>query len=212
VGDDVSLYRLVSKPGYPGGVVFWQVAMAISPIVAAVATPVLGGLLGGFADDHRLDALINFVAAIKFVGTMCFPFAAYFAARGRWDLARARASVTWPTVPGKVEWSRIEKTKAVRGPLFYRLAIAYCYEVDGRTYQGDTVQFGPPRITDRELIEKLADKYPAGKDVTVHYNPYAPEDAVLETSDEMAAQNGWRVWFFIGGPILVGIVTAIKNA
>ncbi len=212
----MSLYRLVSKPGYPGRVVFWQVAMAISPIVAGVATPVLGGLLGGrlggFADDPRLDALINFVAAIKFVGTMCFPFAAYFAARRHWDLARARVSVTWPTVPGKVEWSRIENTKAVRGPLFYRLAIAYRYDVDGRTYEGDTVQFGPPCITDKDLIEGLADEYPAGKDVTVHYNPYAPEDAVLETSDAMAAQNGWRVWYFLGAPIAVGIVAAIKNS
>jgi hypothetical protein len=209
----VGLDRLVSKPGYPREVVFWQVAMAISPIVAAVATPLIGGMLGTFAEQHRLDALINFIQPLKFVGTMCFPFAAYFAARRRWDLARARASVTWPTAPGKVEWSRTEKTYALpRGPFYYRLAIAYRYEVDGKTYDGDTVQFAPRSITDRDIIARLADEYAAGKMVTVHYNPHAPEDAVLETSDEMAAQNVWRVWFFLGMPIAFSILAAIKNA
>ena len=48
--------------------------------------------------------------------------------------------------------------------------------------------------------------------VTVHYNPRAPEDAVLETSDEMAAQNVWRVWFFLGMPIVFSILAAIKNS
>jgi hypothetical protein len=208
----VGLERLVSTPGYPREVVFWQVAMAIGPIVTAVATPLIGGLLGTFADHHRLDALINFVQPLKFLGTMCFPFAAYFAARRRWDLVRARASVTWPTVPGKVGWSRIDKTYAFRGPAYYRLAIAYRYEVDGKKHDGDTVEFGPRSITDRDIIARLADQYAAGKIVTVHYNPRAPEDAVLETSDEMAAQSAWRVWFFLGVPIVFSILAAIKNS
>jgi hypothetical protein len=35
---------------------------------------------------------------------------------------------------------------------------------------------------------------------------------VLETSDEMAWQNAWQVWFLLGAPIVISIVVAIKNS
>ena len=73
-------------------------------------------------------------------------------------------------------------------------------------------QFGPPRVTDQDLIEGLVEKYPAGTDVTVHYNPDAPEIAVLETSDEMAWANAWQVWFRFGVPIVVSAIAAVFNA
>jgi len=48
--------------------------------------------------------------------------------------------------------------------------------------------------------------------VTVHYNPDAPEIAVLETSDEMAWQNAWQVWVLFVTPIVLSMIAAVVNA
>jgi hypothetical protein len=208
----VRLDKLVPQPGDPNAVVFWANATAAGPILACVLPLAIGWLLGAFVDFQWVDKPVNFLQGITILGTMMFPFAAYYAARRRWNEARARASVAWPTVPGKVEQSKIETRQTARSGTFYRLALIYRYDVGGRDYEGDTVEFGPPRVTNQDLIERLAAKYPVGAPVTVHYDPDAPGDSVLETSDEMARQNMWQVWFFLGMPIVVSILSSIVNS
>jgi hypothetical protein len=73
------------------------------------------------------------------------------------------------------------------------------------------VQIGPARVTAEELVERLADRYPVGAQVTVHYDPADPSDAVLETSDEMARQNAWQIWVLLGAPIVISALVAIVN-
>jgi hypothetical protein len=204
----VSFDRLVPQPGDPKAVDFWAWVMAAGPIVAGAAMLAIGWLLGAFVDFF--DRPGTFLEAFTLSAATYFPFAAFYAARIRWNEARARASGAWPTVPGKVEWSRIERTP--RGYMtYFRLVIDYRYEVGGRDYEGDTVQFGPPRVTGQELIERLADKYTAGAQVTVHYDPDDPRKAVLETSDAMARQDAWQIWFLLVVPIPFSLLVAIVN-
>jgi hypothetical protein len=206
------LSKLLPQPGNANAIDFWAGVMAAGPIVAGVGMLTIGWLLGAFTDFQLVDKPVNFIQGLTILGTMCFPFAVFFEARRRWNAAQARASVAWPRVPGKVGRSASERTYGMYGMAFYRLALRYSYEVDGRVYEGDMAQFGPPRVTNRDLIEGLVEKYPAGKDVTVHYNPDAPEIAVLETSDEMAWQNAWQVWFLFGFPIVASAIAAVVNA
>ena len=184
------LDKVLPGPGDAKAVGFWAWVMAVGPIAAGVSMLVLGWLLGAFTDFDALRP-VDFIEGLTILGTMCFPFAVFFEGRRRWHAAQARASAGRPTVPGKVGRSRSERTYGMYGTAFYRLALRYSYEVNGRVYEGDIAQFGPPRVTNQDLIEGLVEKYPAGTDVTVHYNPDAPEIAVIETSDEMAWQNAW---------------------
>jgi hypothetical protein len=207
----VRIDKLVPKPGDANAVDFWAWAMAAGPVLAGVAMLATGWLLGAFVNFQWVDQPVNFVQGLTILGTICFPFAAFFAARRRWFEAQARASVAWPSVPGKVEQSRIETRQSATGTL-YRLALIYRYEVEGQEYEGDTVQFGPRRVTDQDFIKGLAAKYPSGAPATVHYHPDAPGDAVLETSDEMAGKNAWQVWALLGVPILISIIAAVVNA
>jgi hypothetical protein len=204
----VSFDRLVPQPGDPKAVDFWAWVMAAGPIVAGAAMLAIGWLLGAFVDFF--DRPGPFLQAFTIFAATFFPFAAFNAARIRWNEARACASGAWPTVPGKVEWSRIERTP--RGhTTYFRLVIDYRYEVGGRDYEGDTVQFGPPRVTGQGLIERLADKYTAGAQVTVHYDPDDPRNAVLETSDAMARQDAWQIWFLLVAPIPYSLLCEIVN-
>jgi hypothetical protein len=191
---------------------FWSAVMVAGPIAAGVGMLTIGWLLGAFEDFQRINKAVTFAEAMMILGTMCFPFAAFYAARRHRDAVQARASAAWPTVPGKIERTGTRRTSGAYRTVFYELTLAYRYEVDGVPYTGDMAQFGPPRVTNRDFIEGLAEKYPVGKDVTVHYDPEAPEIAVLETSDEMAAQNAWVIWLLLGIPIVASMFTGWLNA
>jgi uncharacterized protein DUF3592 len=207
----VSETRTLPARDDKAAVAFWEWVMTVGPALALVLPLAATWLIGGFEDFQWIDQPVTFVQSLGTLGAMCFPFAAFYYARMRWNQARAAASRNWPTVPGVVETSKVERRQG-RWAAFYKLALGYRYEVDGRRYAGDTVQFGPARVTAWELIESLADKYPAGAQVTVHYDPDDPGSSVLETADEMAQQNQWQIWAFCAAPIVLSIVIAIKNS
>jgi hypothetical protein len=207
----VTLASIVPPDGDPRSVAFWQSVMTVSPVIGFVLPLAAVWLLGGY-DDFRWDSQpVTFVQGLGILGPMMYPFAAFYYARSRWNQARARASMAWPTVPGVVETSKVEERWSKSGT-FYKLALSYRYDVDGNSYEGDTVEFGPARVTAQELIEGLAQKYPAGQKVTVHYDPDDPATAVLETSDEMARQNQWQIWLFATFPIALSLLAAFLNS
>ncbi len=190
-------------------VAFWGIALAVAPAAALLLPLTVIWLLGGYENFQWVDQSVTFIRGLGLLGPMFFPFGAFFYAQGRWNLARARASRRWPTAPGVVQSDEVERRQTSYF-MFYKLTLSYRYEVGGTSYEGDRVQFGPARVAERELIERLETKYPPGAQVNVHYDPNDPSTAVLETSDEMAQQNRWRIWFFFGGPFLLSGVAAIR--
>jgi hypothetical protein len=185
--------------------------MAVAPAAALLLTLTAIWLLGGYEDFQWVDQPVTFIQGLGVGGSLFFPLSAFCYAQRRWNLARARASRRWPTVRGLVQADTVERRENSFG-VFYKLALSYRYEVDGISYQGDRVQFGPARVTAGELIESLATRYPPGAEVDVHYDPNDPSTAVIETSDEMARQNRWRIWFPIAAPFLLSGIAAIRNA
>ncbi len=65
---------------------------------------------------------------------------------------------------------------------------------------------------DGALLEALANKYPPGARVTVHYDPSDPTTAVLETSDALARRMDYRFWPLVIGPLVASVVVGIINA
>jgi hypothetical protein len=190
----------------------WQLAMLAGPAAACVLPLLVTGLLGGFDDFQLVNKPVTFLQSLGTLGAMCFPFGTYLYVRRKWNQTRARLSRTWPTVPGKVQSSEIERRVTGLPAVLWRLALSYGYEVSGIWYQGDAVQFGPKYVSSKELIFEHAKKYAAGTAVAVHYDPDDPATSVLEISDEMARQNSWQIWGYFLAPIVISIVVAIKNA
>ena len=187
----------------------WRTMTMAGPLAALVATPVAASLMGGFTEalvGHDVSA----ATAFGILGTMCLPVGAFFFARMKLDTALALESRSWPTVPGTILSSRTEQRLTEDGTL-HSLVLSYTYQAGGRTYRGDLLGFGPDWVPDKELVEELARKYPVGATVAVHVDPDDDEMAVLETTGELADQNGWRVWLCVSVPVLVTAVVAVRN-
>jgi len=148
--------------------------------------------------------------AFAILGAMLFPCAAFLYAQGEWNRVQARASRAWPTVPGVVQESRIDH-KQTQYTRLHRLVLRYRYEVGRDGYDGDMAEFGPSWVRAKDSIEALAQKYPVGAKVTVHYDPNDPKTSVLDVSDAMARQNNWRIWLFVVFPFALAVVVAIVN-
>jgi hypothetical protein len=179
--------------------------MIVAPVLVCVAPLLAGWLLGVVSDVGSLVRPKTSLQLFVSVGAVFFPFAAFMAARGCWNEARARASVGWPTVAGRVERSQAEYGTSVFGG-YWRLALAYRYAVGGRDYQGHRVQFGPQRFAGKDIAERLARKFQEGAEVLVHYDPNDPVTAVLDTSDEIAWEGSAPTLFFLAAPFIFGVL------
>ena len=96
----------------------------------------------------------------------------------RWAL-QARAARRWPVAEARIVDCRIECLNA-NGVLKYAPKIAYSYAVAGENYQGDRVRFGDVWSIGPRKAEAIAGRYSPGGRASVHYDPNAPEESVLE--------------------------------
>jgi hypothetical protein len=125
--------------------------------------------------------------------------------RGFIEFRTSKASRDWPSVEGQVIGAMVE-TKIDRDEdgtsTRYSPRITYTYSVSGQQYTSDQVVIGARRWhTSRARAEaKLA--YQPGQQVTVHYNPDKPVQAVLEVG---ATRGAW-------GTLAIGIVFTILGA
>lgn len=101
------------------------------------------------------------------------------------SLLKVRASQTWPTAPGTVLQSWVRESRSTDSDggdsYSYHPEVHYQYQVMGTEYQGSKIAFGP-KVGGRSRAEKTIEKYPAGANVTVYYQPDNPANAVLERS------------------------------
>jgi hypothetical protein len=96
-----------------------------------------------------------------------------------WSMIRQSATADWPTTTGHVLRSEIAGHDDGDGTT-YSAEIEYEYEVDGREYQSDRIRLGGFTSTsDRDHIERIIARAPAGGTVPVYYNPDDPSEAVL---------------------------------
>ena len=97
-------------------------------------------------------------------------------------LASSRKIKQWPTVEGTIE----ESTEKPENDLLPH--IVFSYQVEGKQYQR---KFEFPEGTHPlpEFNQAYLKKYPAGKNVSVYYNPEQPETATLEAE----TQGDWMI-------------------
>ena len=104
------------------------------------------------------------------------------------------ASEAWPTAPGLVQKSGVEKTvRQAKGiPITsYKPAVAYVFLVNKRAYPNNRIRFGEKFILGDGTSEATAQgevkNYPIGGMVQVIYDPSNPSSAVLERRLDSAA-------------------------
>jgi hypothetical protein len=116
---------------------------------------------------------------LSLIAIILFPFVIW----GAWkNVKLARASVGWPSVPGKVTVATTINRLWRRQP-----RVTYTYQVNGRDHTGLNIVIGNV-VADKETDDMLA-KYPVGADVTVYYSPIDPSVSVLEPGpNEMASK------------------------
>lgn len=123
---------------------------------------------------------------------------AAFALNGIVLVRKILACRGWPTAPGKVirtltvtqvEDNATDDTSRDRGrrraPVVYTGAIIrYAYRVDGRDFQSTRRYAWRPVLTgSAAATARVVARYPLNADVTVHYNPANPAEAMLEPTN-----------------------------
>jgi hypothetical protein len=120
---------------------------------------------------------------------LAFPFAIWNA---RKTIQRAKESAAWPSATGTITASGTKKVMFRSQP-----RVAYSYPVNGTSYASERISFAagvPPKETDSVVA-----RYPVGKEVTVHYAPEKPSEAVLEpgTNRNVTAQFRLLITCFV---------------
>ncbi|MHC4253174.1 MAG: DUF3592 domain-containing protein [Planctomycetota bacterium] len=119
----------------------------------------------------------------------------YFGVRG---IARARASVDWPTARGRIVSSTVDRRRSSSGSrrgssTTYHAEVLYELSVDGTAHDGSRVAYGDYGSSNPSHARRVVNRYPKGTQVAVHYMPGNPEECLLEAG--MKAQS-WFVPLF----------------
>ena len=112
---------------------------------------------------------------------------------GQYQLTRARGSVTWPLVTGKIITSQIQSHHDEDGTT-YSADIEYNYTVNGKQFKSDVIVIGGHDYSVGSAVER----YPLGESVRVAYNPVKPHQAVLEPGVESTELQTWGISMMSG--------------
>lgn len=117
-----------------------------------------------------------------------------------------RRSQNWPAAAGRVKSSRISydsSSDKTSGTPY----VVYTFEVNGKKYQGSTINPGDVTLGDNDAAARVVARYPAGTDVAVYYNPQNPADHFLEPFSADSARVWWSV--LMGGDVLITLGVVI---
>ena len=120
-------------------------------------------------------------------------------------LLKFRSSSKWLPVLAHIESSSF---KSIHTPhsqqgignhsIDYKMNIDYHYIIKGQTFHGNTVMAGFPNIIpDKKEATKMVDRFPAGSDAEVFYNPENVSQSALNTSKDVSLFGIAIIFFFI---------------
>ncbi|MDA1166460.1 MAG: DUF3592 domain-containing protein [Planctomycetota bacterium] len=120
---------------------------------------------------------------LVFIGIGCIPLT--WAVQG---MREAGASLTWPTVPGKITKSQVgvtttrnrQSTNYDRVSRDYSAEIEYEFEAEGATYHGSRVAVVSDQFGGEAFARETCEKYQLNQAVTVSYKPGDPSECLLE--------------------------------
>lgn len=99
---------------------------------------------------------------------------------GFMQIQAAQASKSWPMTTGTVVYSEMGRHRNRESGTSYSAEVEYEYRVDGELLSNNRIQFGNWNHNKASSARKVLNRYKKGTEVTVHYNPEDPYEAVLE--------------------------------
>lgn len=128
---------------------------------------------------------------LSFVGTACaviIPILIiggigyYLYKRNQQSMEQRQDSQHWASTTGTILMSSVQTSHSSSGGASIYPVIVYQYDVNGKTYQSQTVRVGDKylKVTIPGQAQKTVDKYPIGSKVTVYYDPNNPAECALE--------------------------------
>jgi len=114
-----------------------------------------------------------------------------------WYFWRSRG---WPSANGVITRSEVRDDADNDGYVWVAPYVEYSYEVEGRGFTANTLQFGfkTERFATPEEAQERANRFPTGSNVSVWYHPKKPSICVLERK----IQRGTLPFFAGGGAII----------
>ncbi|MCX6340366.1 MAG: DUF6159 family protein [Candidatus Aureabacteria bacterium] len=179
----------------------WKAALYLYAVENHTGEPFQKGEFHGL---HVIDAHTGFRP--YFINVLAVGVAISLLAT--WVDHASRRAENWPVTEGIVLNSGVKAERGRHGRR-YAPKIIVSYEVQGMPYRGNRISVLPlKRFGNRSRAERYAAKYPAGKRVTVHYNPGKPDRYYVEPDSGALAR--WQRW---GGLafLVVGLWGAIFN-
>ena len=110
----------------------------------------------------------------------------------------------WPTASGSILESHLREPAGHDDDA--ALVFLYRYDAAGRSWSSRRIDlFGLEERIGREEMEAIVRRYPAGGQVTVHYNPDQPSQAVLEPDNRVASTRvlGLDAALLVAGALFV---------
>lgn len=96
----------------------------------------------------------------------------------------ARLASLWPVTTGQLEHCEVVQVPGIgiEDPSSWELRLRYAYAVNGRSYHSTRYAFGYGDGRDDAPHRRIADALRRSPQLTVHYNPARPSEAVLSTA------------------------------
>lgn len=181
------------------------------------AVPDLSPGSAGPASSRKTILVWTFIIMLTLIGAVM----TFFGARG---LIRAHASKGWPTAPGKIMTSSVERHrsssssgsgKSGKSSTSYHIRIKYAFEVDGNPFTGTRVGYGDSIGRESSsYANKVVRRFPKGKKVTVYHLPGNPAECLLEPgikSHAFILPGIGLLLFFIGGVLICAAVAVARD-
>ena len=146
-----------------------------------------------------MENLIGYIVIIA--------LAAIFGAISYWygwrTMKKNKVAAKWPTVPGVIISAELDSYVKYDddgdASTMYTPLITYEYEVEGNVHTNNRVRVRAFVATNMQSVSsKKLDDYPVGSAVEVHYDPFNPDDALLEIDPSK-----------INIPMIIGIVCGV---
>lgn len=171
--------------------------MQDQPLLLGVILLAVFGLVGLFLGVLWRERPFRISALIMALGVLFFILGALLVSSQVAELRQYAGLRQWTSVEGSIVSSRVIGDRA-RRPL-----IVYEYTAGGARYV-DSTSLDPPnfggRNAKREAAEAVANEYPTGKAVTIHFNPANPSESRLKITPP------WSVYGKAGfGALLFGL-------
>src|SRR5438552_1499590 len=103
------------------------------------------------------------------------------------NIIRALQAQNWPTAPGVVISSYMGSSRSSDSGTSYRAVVQYQYQVADRAYTGDRLAFGSRNMYGGYGgAQRTLQRYPAGTQLQVRYDPNKPQNSVLEARSSLS--------------------------